>query len=185
MRPVVATLTLSVLAPVPDAGLRLSQLVFSVAAQLSVPLPELEIEMVLAAGLLPPCVAVNDSEVAFRPIVGVGAAVMSKVTATVWGELPDPGPTIVMIPLREPTGNPLGLTATFIDPRFEPATDEVPFSVSHVLFDEAVHINVPVPPLEMVKVCIAGVVPFCMAEKDIAVGFRRIVGEVTVGAGSS
>lgn len=185
MRPVVATLTLSVPASVPDAGLRLSQLVFSVAAQLSVPLPELEIEIVWTAGLLPPCVVVNDSEVAFRPIVGVGAAVMSNVTVTVWGELPDPGPTIVMIPLREPTANPLGLTATVIDPRFDPATEEVPFSVSHVLFDEAVHANVPVPPLEMLKVCVAGVVPFCMAENDIAVGFRRIVGVVMIGDGSS
>lgn len=54
VRPAVATLMLSVPAPVPDAGLRLSQLVFSVAVQLSVPLPELEIEIVLAAGLLPP-----------------------------------------------------------------------------------------------------------------------------------
>lgn len=185
MRPVASTLMLSVLAPVPDAGLRLSQLVFSVAAQLSVPLPELEIEMVLAAGLLPPCVVVNDSEEALRPIVGVGAAVMSKVTVTVWGELPDPGPTIVMILLREPTANPFGLTATVIDPRFDPVTEEVPFSVNHVLFDEAVHTNVPVPPLEMLKVCVAGVVPFCMAENDIAVGFRRIVGAVTIGAGSS
>lgn len=52
--PVASTLIESVLVPVPDAGFRLSQLVFSVAAQLSVPLPELEIETVLATGLLPP-----------------------------------------------------------------------------------------------------------------------------------
>ena len=121
----------------------------------------------------------SDSEVALRPIVGVGAAVMSKVTVTVWGELPDPGPTIVMILLREPTANPFGLTATVIDPRFDPATDDVPLRVSHVLFDEAVHVAVPVPPLEMVRVCAAGGTPFWTAENDIAVGFRRIVGEVT------
>lgn len=110
---------------------------------------------------------------------------MSKVTVTVWGELVDPGATIVMIPLWEPMANPLGLTATASVPRFNPATDVVPLSVNHALFDAAVHASVPVPPLERVKVCITGVAPFCMAENDIAVGFRRIVSEVTVGAGSS
>lgn len=81
--PVVTTLTVSVPFPVPDAGLRLSQLALSVAVQLSVPLPELEIETVLFAGLLPPCTAENASVVALSPIVGVGAAVMSSVTVTV------------------------------------------------------------------------------------------------------
>lgn len=52
--PLASTLAESVPAPVPDPWFRLSQPVFSVAAQLSVPLPELEIETVLAAGLLPP-----------------------------------------------------------------------------------------------------------------------------------
>lgn len=123
----------------------------------------------------------NDSEVALRPIVGVGAAVMSKVTVTVWGELATPVPMIVMIPLREPTANPLGLAAMVIDPRFDPATDDVPLRVSHVLFDEAVQVAVPVPPLEMVRVCAAGDSPFWTAENDIAVGLRRIVGVVTAG----
>ena len=81
--PVVTMLTVMVLFPVPDAGLRLSQLLLSVAVQVSVPLPELEMVMVLFAGLLPPWTAENDSAVALSPIVGVGAAVMSKVTVTV------------------------------------------------------------------------------------------------------
>lgn len=51
---VVTTLTVRVPVPVPDAGLRLSHEALSDATQLSVPLPELEIETVLVAGLLPP-----------------------------------------------------------------------------------------------------------------------------------
>lgn len=52
--PAVFTLTDMVPVPVPEAGLRLSQPAFPVAVQLNVPLPELEIEIVLFAGLLPP-----------------------------------------------------------------------------------------------------------------------------------
>jgi len=76
-------LTVTVPVPVPDAGLTLSHVAFSDAVQLSVPLPELEMVMVLFAGLLPPWTAENDSDVALSPIVGVGAAVMSNVTVTV------------------------------------------------------------------------------------------------------
>jgi hypothetical protein len=53
-KPDVLTATDIVPAPVPEAGLRLSQLALPVAVQLNVPLPELEIEIVLFAGLLPP-----------------------------------------------------------------------------------------------------------------------------------
>ena len=53
-KPEVLTATDIVPAPVPDAELRLSQLAFSVAVQFNVPLPELETEIVLFAGLLPP-----------------------------------------------------------------------------------------------------------------------------------
>lgn len=69
--------------PVPDAGLTLSHAALSDAVQLSVPLPELEMVMVLFAGLLPLWTAENDSDVVLSPIVGVGAAVMSNVTVTV------------------------------------------------------------------------------------------------------
>lgn len=81
--PAVVTLIVMVPVPVPDAGLTLSHEVLSDAVQLSVPLPELEMVMVRLAGLLPPWTAENDSDVALSPIVGVGAAVMSKVTVTV------------------------------------------------------------------------------------------------------
>jgi hypothetical protein len=76
-------LTVTVPVPVPDAGLTLSHVALSDAVQLSVPLPELEMVIVLFAGLLPPWMAENDSDVALSSIVGVGAAVMSNVTVTV------------------------------------------------------------------------------------------------------
>lgn len=81
--PVVMTLTVMVPAPVPDVGVRFSHVELSDAVQLRVPLPEFEIERVLFAGLLPPCTAENNSDVALSPIVGVGAAVISSVTVTV------------------------------------------------------------------------------------------------------
>ena len=77
------TLAVMVPVPVPDAGLTLSHVALSDAVQLSVPLPELEMVIVLFAGLLPPWMAENDSDVALSSIVGVGAAVMSNVTVTV------------------------------------------------------------------------------------------------------
>ena len=80
--PAVVTLSVMVPAPVPDVGLRLSQLALSVAAQLSVPLPELTTETVLMAGLLPLWMPEKDTLVVLKPIVGVGAAVMSKLTET-------------------------------------------------------------------------------------------------------
>lgn len=98
-KPDVLTATDIIPAPVPEAGLRLSQLEFSVAVQLNVPLPELEIEIVLFAGLLPPWTAENDNIVALRPMVGVGAAVTPKLTLTICGELAAPVPTMVIRPL--------------------------------------------------------------------------------------
>lgn len=98
-KPDVLTATDIVPDPVPEAGLRLSQLAFSVAVQFRVPLPELETEIVLLAGLLPPCTAEKDNVVALKPMVGVGAAVTSKLTVTICGELAAPVPTIVIRPL--------------------------------------------------------------------------------------
>lgn len=58
---------------------------------------------------------------------------------------------MVMIPLCAPTERPLGFTPTFTDPRLLPDTDVALLSVSHALFEEAVHVNVPGPLLEIVR----------------------------------
>lgn len=96
-----------------------------------------------------------------------------------------PGLSIVMVPLWGPTVRALGFTATLIEPALLPVVEAAPLSVSHVLFEDAVHVNVPGPPLETIKVCGVGAVPLWTAENDIVVGIRTIVGVVTAGLGSS
>ena len=150
-RPAVLTATEIVPAPVPEAGLRLSQLEFSVAVQLNVPLPELEIEIVLFAGLLPPWTAENDNVVALKPMVGVGAAVTSKLTVTVCGELAAPVPTMVIRPLCVPTERPVGFTRTLTEPRLVPEAEEPLFNVSQALLEDAVQVSVPGPVLVTVR----------------------------------
>lgn len=150
-KPEVLTATDIVPDPVPDAGLRLSQPALPVAVQFNVPLPELEIEIVLFAGLLPPWTAENDNVVALRPMVGVGAAVTSKLTVTVCGEFVAPVPTMVIRPLCVPTERPAGFTRTLTEPRLVPEAEEAVFTVSQALLDDAVQVNVPGPVLVMVR----------------------------------
>jgi hypothetical protein len=149
--PVVLMLTEMVPAPVPEAGLRLSQLAFPVAVQLRAPLPELEIEIVLFAGLLPPWTAENDNVVALKPMVGVGAAVTSKLTLTVCGELAEPVPTMVIRPVCVPTERLAGFTRTLTEPRLVPDADVVLFNVSQALFEDAVQVSTPGPVFVMVS----------------------------------
>ena len=150
-KPEVLTATDIVPDPVPDAGLRLSQPALPVAVQFNVPLPELEIEIVLLAGLLPPWTAENDNVVALKPIVGVGAAVTSKLTLTVCGEFAVPVPTTVIRPVCVPTERPAGFTRTLTEPRLVPEAEEPLFNVSQALLDDAIHVRVPGPVLVMVR----------------------------------
>lgn len=146
--------------PVPDAGLMLSQLDDSLAVHVSVPLPVLEMVTVLPAGLLPPCTAENDKDVALSPIVGVGAAVISSVTATVWGEFDAPMPVIVTRPLWDPTVRPFGAIVTLTVPELVPVADAALLSFSHAAFEEAVQFKVPGPLFPIDKVWGEGAVPF-------------------------
>ncbi|HEX7766866.1 MAG TPA: hypothetical protein VF443_09135, partial [Nitrospira sp.] len=150
-KPDVLTATDIVPAPVPDAGLRLSQPALSVAVQLNVPLPELEIGIVLFAGLLPPWTAENDNVVALKPMVGVGAAVTSKFTVTVCGELAAPVPTMVIKPVCVPTERPTGFTPTLTEPKSVPEADVALFNVSQALLENAVQVSVPGPVLVTVR----------------------------------
>lgn len=75
--------------PVPAAGERVSQATLSRAVQLSVPPPVLRILNGWAAGLLPPCCAVNDRLVEFTPMAGgTGAGVTVTVIGTETGCAP-------------------------------------------------------------------------------------------------
>ncbi len=65
------TLTVTVPAPVPEAGLSDNQVMLSLALQLKVPPPVLLMLRVWAAGLLPPCWAVKDRLIGLVPIAGL------------------------------------------------------------------------------------------------------------------
>ena len=58
---------------------------------------------------------------------------------------------MVMTPLWAPTVRPLGFTPTFTDPRLLPDADVALLSVSHALFEVAVHVKVPSPLLDIVR----------------------------------
>jgi len=81
----------------------------------------------------------------------VGAAVTSKLTVTVCGELVAPVPTMVIRPLCVPTERPAGFTRTLTEPRLVPEVEEVLFNVSQALLDDAVQVRVPGPVLVMVR----------------------------------
>lgn len=93
-------------------------------------------------------------------MVGVGAAVTSKLTLTVCGELAAPVPMIVIRPVCVPTERPAGLTRTLTDPRLVPEAEVVLFNVSQALFEDAVQVSVPGPVLAIVRDWAAGLDPF-------------------------
>lgn len=89
---------------VPEAGNTLSQfppeLVLAVAVQFSVPTPELETPTAWLEGLLPPRVALKESEDGEINIAGkVGAPERVRVTLTLCGVLLAPEAAIWMLPL--------------------------------------------------------------------------------------
>ena len=90
--------------PVPAPVVRVNQPVFSLAVQFKVPPPVLRILRVCAAGLLPPCVAVNARLVGLALMAGgTGAAVTVKETGIVTGVAVDPLGQNVTRPLWVPT----------------------------------------------------------------------------------
>src|SRR5215831_15222028 len=103
---------------------------------------------VWAAGVLPPCCAVEDKLVGLAPMAGgTGAAVTVKLTGTVSGVAP------VALPV--------------------PAAG---LRVSHAALSLAVQLKVPLPVLLRLTVWAAGVLPPCCAVKDRLVGVAPIAG---------
>lgn len=66
--------------PVPLRTFGVNHVAFSDNDQLRVPAPVLLMMSVCELGLLPPCTPVNERLVALSPMVGVGAAVIARVT---------------------------------------------------------------------------------------------------------
>ena len=95
VNPDVFTLKMVEPEPVPAEVERVSQLAASEAVQPNVAVPVLVIVSVWFPGFGPPCTPVNENDVALKPMVGVGAGVMLKVTGMVCGVLVAP-PVIVI-----------------------------------------------------------------------------------------
>lgn len=84
-------------------------------------------------------------------MVGVGAAVTSKFTVTVCGELAAPVPTMVIRPVCVPTERPAGFTRTLTEPSLVPEVDVALFNVSQALLEDAVQVSIPGPVLVTVR----------------------------------
>ena len=74
------TARLTVAEPFPLERLGVNHDAFSEITQLSVPAPVLLIVSVCGLGLVPPCTPENKKFVALSPMVGLGAAVIARVT---------------------------------------------------------------------------------------------------------
>ncbi len=94
--------------------------------------------------------------VALIPIVGVGAAVMANVTATVCGVLVAPVPVIATVPVWVPMARPLIFVPTPNEPMFVPDAAEPPFIVSQLTDEVAVQLRVPEPLFDTVTDWLGG-----------------------------
>ena len=106
--------------------------------------------------MLPPCTPVNEILLALIPIVGVGAAVMANVTATVCGELVAPVLVMAIVPICVPMVKPLTFAPTVNEPLLVPDATEPPFSVSQLTEDVAVQLRVPDPLFDIVTDWLGG-----------------------------
>src|SRR5258708_2685950 len=97
--------TVPALAPLP--GDTLSQVTFSDAVQLIEPEPVFETLTVLAAGSVPPTVAVNASVAGVTDSTGGGGGSTVSVTVTVFGEPVAPAAASVMSSVYVPAVKPL------------------------------------------------------------------------------
>jgi hypothetical protein len=153
----------------PEAGLRVSQVALSLAAQVRVPPPVLLMVRAWAAGLPPPCWEVKDRLDGLMPIVG-GAAT-AKVTGTVTEVAPVA--VIVIVPVWLPVARPPVAAVRVTVPLPVP---EIGDAVSQAALSLTDHVNVPPPVLLMVRVWFAGLTPPCVAAKVRLVGLAPIAG---------
>lgn len=98
--------------------------------------------------------------VALIPIVGVGAAVMANVTATVCGELVAPVPVMAIVPVCVPMVRPLTFAPTVNEPLLVPVAPEPPFIISQLTDDVAVQLKVPEPLFDTVTDWLGGLAVF-------------------------
>src|SRR5688572_5070962 len=178
--PAVFTLVVNVPFPVPEAGLSVNHVASSLAVQVKVPPPVLQIGRASCRGLAPPCVAVKESAVGLAPMAGgTGAAAMVKVTGMVTGVTPLP-------PLRvtEPVWGPVAkLPVAALNVTAPLPVPEAGLTVNQAVLSLAVQVKVPPPVLLIVMVCAAGLAPPCVAVKESAVGLAPMAGLTGGGGG--
>ena len=126
-------LTVTVPAPVPEAGLSDSHAMLSLALQLKVPFPALLMLRVWAAGLLPPCCAVKDRLVGLVPIAG-----LTETTGAEGGEIncANLGISAANLPIERPPEFPFTEEDEFPEPAAARGT--VPVGTVPVVLDPVV-----------------------------------------------
>jgi hypothetical protein len=147
VRPPVLTDRVLSPAPVPLAGLNVSQAASSDAVHVRVPPPVFEMPSVWFAGFAAPCCPENVNDVADSPIAG--GTVTVRVTLAVVGLLDAPAAVSVIAPLYVPALRPLVFTDSVIAPAPVPLAG---VSVSHPASSEAFQLSVPPPVFEMLSV---------------------------------
>ena len=166
-RPLIDGVTVIVPALVPLPGERLSQLALSDAVQSIDPPPVLVTDSVLAAGLDPPCVALNDRLAGDTDNAGGVAGSTVSVTAIVFGDPDAPAAVTVTSVVYVPAARPLIDGVAVIVPALVPLPGE---RLSQLALSDAVQSIDPPPALLTDSVLAAGLDPPCVALNDRLAG---------------
>ena len=152
--------TVSVAGAVALAGVTASHAASSDAVTSSVPPPVLVTATVLAAGLVPPAVAVKARVVGETDSAGGVGGLTVSVTVIVFGEPVAPVAVTVTSVVYVPAASPVIDGVTVIVPAFVPLAGD---TLSHVALSDAVQSIVPPPVLLTASVLAAGSEPPAVA----------------------
>jgi hypothetical protein len=153
---VIDGVTVSVAGAVALAGVTVSHAASSDAVTSKVPLPPFVTDTVFAAGLAPPCVALNARVVGETASAGGAGGSTVKVTGIVFGDPDAPAAVTVTSVVYVPAVRPLTDGVTVIVPAFVPLPGE---TVSQVALSATVQSIAPPPVLLTDSVFAAGLAP--------------------------
>jgi hypothetical protein len=160
---------------VPLAGDTLSHVALSDAVHGMDPPPVLLTDSVLAAGLEPPAVALNDRLDGVTESAGGTGASSVNVTGIVFGEPSAPVAVTVMSVVYVPAARPLIVGVTVMVPELVPLAGA---TLSHVALSDAVQSIDPAPVLLTDSVLAAGLEPPAVPLNDRLVGVTESAGGV-------
>ena len=173
-RPVIDGVTVSVAAPVPEAGVTVSHDASSDAVQLSVPPPVLVTASVFAAGAVPPAVALNARLDGVTESAGGTGAVDGEGHRDGRGRRrPRPGAVTVTSVVYVPAARPVTSGVTVIVPALVPLAGE---TLSQLALSLAVHVSVAASWLVMLSVLAAGLVAPTVPANETLVGLTPSAG---------